>query len=69
MRICFLENDEAAPSPFLYELGSFPIDVDEESLEGLYFNKIQREKKEPITYDDSQNLYEQYMKSVKKSSA
>ncbi len=62
----FLENDEAAPSPFLYELGSLPIDVDEESLEGLYFNKIQREKKEPITYDDSQNLYEQYIKSVKK---
>jgi len=62
----FVENDEAAPSPFLYELGSLPIDVDEESLEGLYFNKIQREKKEPITYDDSQNLYEQYIKSVKK---
>lgn len=62
----FVENDEAAPSPFLYELGSLPIDVDEESLESLYFNKIQREKKEPITYDDSQNLYEQYMKSVKK---
>ncbi len=62
----FVENDEAAPSPFLYELGAHPIDVDEESLEELYFNKTPREKKEPIVYDDSQNLYEQYIKSVKK---
>lgn len=62
----FVENDEAAPSPFLYELGLDATPVDEESLENLYFNKIQKDKKEPIVYDNSQNLYEQYIKSVKK---
>ncbi len=56
----FVENDECSPSPFLYELGLAPIDVDEESLEALYFSKEQKAKEEPIQYDDTKNLYEQY---------
>ncbi len=57
----FVENDEAAPSPFLFELGLEFIDVDEEALGALYFENKERAKEEPISYDDSKSLYEHYL--------
>ncbi len=62
----FVENDESSPSPFLYELGLIALDVDEESLEKLYFSQAKRAEVEPIKYNDSANLYEQYKSANQK---
>jgi ATP-dependent helicase/nuclease subunit B len=63
----FVENDEQSPSPFLFELGLLPVDVDEESLEKLYFSQTKREKAEPIEYDDLKSFYDQYKESRQKA--
>lgn len=57
----FVENDEAAPSPFLFEIGASFVDVDEEGLERLYFDKREFEAVEPITFDDTLSLHRQYL--------
>ncbi|MCI4399853.1 MAG: PD-(D/E)XK nuclease family protein [Campylobacteraceae bacterium] len=62
----FVENDEAAPSPFLYELGVNFIDVDEESLGEFYFSKISVQREEPIVFCTSKSLYEQYLEAKSK---
>ncbi len=62
----FVENDEAAPSPFLYELGVNFIDVDEDNLGELYFSKKSIQKEEPIVFCASKSLYEQYLEAKSK---
>ncbi|MGE4398570.1 MAG: PD-(D/E)XK nuclease family protein [Campylobacterales bacterium] len=57
----FVENDEAAPSPFLFEIDAEFVDVDEESLEELYFDKKNLGEEEPIKFDNTQSLYRQYL--------
>ncbi len=57
----FVENDEAAPSPFLFELGLEFVDVDEEALGALYFENKERAKEEPISYDGTKSLYAHYL--------
>ncbi len=62
----FVENDEAAPSPFLYELGVSFVDVDEESLGELYFSKTDIQREEPIAFCASKSLYGQYLEAKSK---
>ncbi len=57
----FVENDEAAPSPFLFEIDSGFVDVDEDALENLYFDKKAFAHSEPIPFDTSLSLYRQYL--------
>lgn len=59
----FVENDESAPSPFLFELGLEFVDVDEEALGALYFKNKERAIEEPISFDDKKSLYEHYLEA------